>query len=66
MEQDKATGFFTNVRDAAKLGGLAEDIRDAMMDCHVCPRNSRAHIVPDVCIRPRYNNTSTIGVANSL
>jgi len=29
-------GFFTNVKNADKLGGLVEDIRDAMMEYQVC------------------------------
>jgi len=35
VEQGKVTGFFKNVKDAEKLTGLAEDIRDAMMDYQV-------------------------------
>ena len=31
-EQGKVKGFFNNVENAEKLGGLVEDIRDAMMD----------------------------------
>ena len=39
-EQGKAKGFFTNVENAEKLGGLVEDIRDAMMDYQVCASNT--------------------------
>ena len=35
-EQGKAKGFFNNVDNADKLGGLVEDIRDVMMDYQVC------------------------------
>ena len=35
-EQGKAKGFFNNVENADKLGGLVEDVRDAMMDYQVC------------------------------
>ena len=35
MEQGKVAGFFKNVKDAEKLSGLTEDIRDAMMDYQV-------------------------------
>jgi hypothetical protein len=35
-EQGKAKGFFNNVENAEKLGGLVEDVRDAMMDYQVC------------------------------
>ena len=40
MGRGKVVGFFTNIRNADKLGGLVADIRDAMMDYQVCPRNS--------------------------
>ena len=35
-EQGKAEGFFNNVENADKLGGLVEDVRDAIMDYQVC------------------------------
>ena len=35
-EQGKVKGFFNNVGNATKLGGLLEDIRDAMMEYQVC------------------------------
>ena len=35
-EQGKVQGFFDNTKNADKLGGLVEDIRDAMMDYQVC------------------------------
>ena len=35
-EQGKTKGFFNNVDNADKLGGLVEDIRDVMMDYQVC------------------------------
>ena len=34
-EQGKAKGFFNNVRNAEKLSGMVEDIRDAMIDYRV-------------------------------
>ena len=34
-EQGKAKGFFNNVENADKLGGLVEDVRDAVMDYQV-------------------------------
>ena len=39
-EQGKAKGFFNNVDNADKLGGLVEDIRDVMMDYQVCVNQS--------------------------
>ena len=34
-EQGKAKGFFNNVENADKLGGLVEDVRDVIMDYQV-------------------------------
>ena len=34
-EQGKAKGFLNNVENADKLGGLIEDVRDAIMDYQV-------------------------------
>ena len=34
-EQGKAKGFLNNVENADKLGGLVEDVRDAIMDYQV-------------------------------
>ena len=39
-EQGKAKGFFNNVENAEKLGGLIEDVRDAVMDYQVCASNN--------------------------
>jgi len=38
-KQGKVEGFFSNVENADKLGGLVEDIRDAMMEYQVCIHN---------------------------
>ena len=38
-EQGKVTRFLNSAEDADKLGGLVEDIRDAMMDYQVHPQN---------------------------
>ena len=35
-EEGKVKGFFNNVDNADRLGGLVEDIRDVMMDYQVC------------------------------
>ena len=34
-EQGKTKGFFNNVENADKLGGLVEDVRDALIDYQV-------------------------------
>jgi len=39
-EWGKVTRFLNSTEDVDKLGSLVEDIRDAMMDYQVCPRNS--------------------------
>ena len=38
--QGKTEGFFNNVENADKLGGLVEDVRDVMMDYQVCASNN--------------------------
>ena len=43
VEQGKAAGFFNNVKNADQLGGLAGDIRDAIMDYQVRPQGTRSH-----------------------
>ena len=37
--QGKTKGFFTNVENAEKLGGLVEDVRDVLVDYQVCASN---------------------------
>ena len=39
-EQGRTKGFFTNVENAEKLGGLVEDVHGAMMDYQVCASNN--------------------------
>ena len=39
-EQSKTKGFFNNVENAEKLGGLVEDLRDIIMDYQVRAPNS--------------------------
>jgi len=36
-QRGKTTRFLNSIEDVGKLGGLAEDIRDATMDYQVCP-----------------------------
>ena len=40
VEQGKVMRFLNNAEDVDKLGGLVEDICDAMMDYQVCPWKS--------------------------
>jgi len=44
-EQGKVQGFFNNVKNADSLGGLIEDIRDAMMDYQVRLLHSHSYRV---------------------
>lgn len=39
QEQGKIEGFFKNVENASRLGGLVDEIRDAMMEYQVCVSN---------------------------
>jgi hypothetical protein len=65
-EQGKAEGFLNNVKNADKLGGLVEDIRDAMMEYQVRNQNKLTSPMPDICFRLRYNKTSMTRAVNSL
>ena len=41
-KQGKVEGFFSNVRNADKLGGLVDDIRDAVVEYQVRLLSSRS------------------------
>ena len=45
IEQGKVEGFFDIVKNADKLGGLVEDIRDAIMAYQVRPWPKQTHFV---------------------
>jgi len=62
--QGKVEGFFNNVKNADKLGGLVEDIRDALMDYQVSNQNGLAFSVSDIHFRLRCNKISTTRAAN--
>ena len=47
-EQGKVEGFFNNVKNADKLGGLVEDIRDAVMEYQVRNQEEATTSIPDV------------------
>ena len=38
-QQGKVVGFFNNFENASTLGGLVEDIRDALVEYQVCVSN---------------------------
>lgn len=64
-EQGKVEGFFNNVVNADKLGGLVEDIRYAMMEYQVCIHNLSISDTSDVRIRHLYSKISTTRAAGS-
>jgi len=65
-EQGKVKGFFDNFRNADKLGGLVEGIRDAVMEYQARNQNRLASPVPGIYFRLRYNKASMIRTVNSL
>ena len=56
-ERGKITRFLNSVEDVDKLGGLVEDIRDAMMDYQVCPPITTL-IISNVYVRHHCNGIS--------
>jgi hypothetical protein len=64
--QGKVAGFFTNVENSDKLGGLAEDIRDAIMDYQVGIRIRVILAISNICTRPHYSKISMTIVVCSL
>ena len=65
-EQGKVEGFFNNIDNADKLGGLVEDIHDAMMEYQVYIHSLFTSGTSDVRTRLRYSKISTTRVVNSL
>ena len=63
-EQENVEGFLNNVQNVDKLGGLVEDIRDAMMEYQVWSLYSFAS-TPNVHIRLRCNKISTTRAVDS-
>ena len=66
VEQGKVAGFFLNVENSGKLVGLAEDVRDAIMEYQVCSCTQLACTVSEACTRPHYSRISTTRVVCSL
>jgi hypothetical protein len=64
VEQGKIEGFFNNIRNADKLGGLVEDIRDAAMDYQVRNQRELVGLSSDIRFRLRYNKISTTRTVN--
>ena len=64
-ERGKITGFLNNVKDAETLTGLADDIRDAMMDYQVCTCASSPWTMSKLVPRLRCSKTSIARTTNS-
>jgi len=58
-EQGRVEGFFNNAENAGKLGGLVEEIRDAMMEYQVFIHKPTISSASDTCNRLRYSKIST-------
>ena len=58
-EQGKVEGFFNNTENAGKLGGLVEDIRDAMIEYQVCVLNLWISIWSNIRVRLHCSKVST-------
>jgi hypothetical protein len=67
-EQAKVEGFLNNVKNADKLGGLVEGIRDVVMDYQVCnwSRPATVTIMPDICFRHLCSKVSIARTVSSL
>jgi hypothetical protein len=65
-DQAKVERFFNNLKNADKLGGLVEGIRDAVMGYQVCNQNISITLMSDIRLRRRYSKVSTTRVVNSL
>ena len=67
-EQAKVEGFLNNVKNAEKLGGLVEDIRDVVMDYQVCNWRGPVTVIimPDICFRHLCSKAFIPRTVNSL
>ena len=57
-QRGKITGFLNNTEDVAKLSGMVEDIRDAMIEYQVCAYS--------LCPHPLLTFTLDVVAARSL
>ena len=65
-ERGKFEGFFNDVENMHRLGGLFEDIRDAVIEYQVSIHELFVACKSDVCTRLHYNKISTIKTVDSL
>jgi len=63
-KQGMVDGFFNNIKNADKLDGLVEDIRDAIVEYQVRSLNHLFLPYLIVHVRLRYNKISTTKVAS--
>ena len=64
-EQGKVEGFFNNIQNVDKLGGMVGDIRDAMMEYQARIGKLSISSTSDVRDRLRYSKISTTRVVGS-
>ena len=64
-EQGKIEDFFNNIDNANKLGGLVEDIRDAMVEYQACVYSISISGTSEVRTRLRYSKISITRVVDS-
>jgi len=66
VDQGNAAGFFLNAENSGKLGGLAEDVRNAMMEYQVCTLLQFIFTTSEACTRPHYRKIFMTRVVFSL
>ena len=66
VDQGMVAGFFLNVKNSEKLAGMAEDIRDAMMEYQVRTCSQLTSPTSNTFTRPHYSKISMIQVVCSL
>jgi len=64
-KQGNVEGFFGNVKNADKLIGLVEDVRDAVMDYQVRDQNELIGLAPDIHLRFHCSKISTTRALDS-
>lgn len=57
-KEGETVRFLTNPKNAQRVNGLVEDIRESLRDYHVCISNHPFHMVSDISTRLHCNKTS--------
>ena len=66
VDRGMVAGFFLNVEDSEKLGGLAEDIRNAIMEYQVCTSLQFIFTTSEACTRLHCSKISTAKLISLL